>query len=58
MKVLELLTLLYELLISGSLDECLVVTMIQVLVHLEGLYTFIDKISYQIGLEVPVELGD
>ena len=28
------------------------------LVHLEGLSTFIDKISYQSGLEVPVELGD
>jgi len=32
--------------------------MIQVLVHLEGLCTLIDKTSYQIGLEVPVELGD
>jgi len=31
--------------------------MIQVLVHLEGLSTLIDKTSYQIGLEVPVELG-
>ena len=32
--------------------------MIQVLVHLEGLCTLIDKISYEIGLEVPMELGN
>ena len=31
--------------------------MIQVLVQLKGLCTLIDKISYEIGLEVPVELG-
>ena len=31
--------------------------MIQVLVHLEELCTLLDKTSYQIGLEVPMELG-
>ena len=58
MKVLEVLTLLFELLRGGSLHEHLPVLMIQVLVQLEGLFTFIDKISYQTGLEAPVELGD
>ena len=31
--------------------------MVQVLLHLKGLCTLNDKTSYQIGLEVPVELG-
>ena len=44
-KVLEVLTLLFELLRGGSLHEHLPVLMIQVLVQLEGLFTFIDKIS-------------
>ena len=57
-KVLEVLTLLFELLRGGSLHEYLPVLAIQVLVQLEGLFTFIDIISYQIGLEAPVELGD
>jgi hypothetical protein len=57
-KVLEVLTLLFKLLQAGSLHEHLLVLMIQVLVQLERLFTFIDKISYQIGLEAPVELGD
>ena len=57
-KVLEVLTLLLELLRGGSLHEHLPVLAIQVLVQLEGLFTFIDIISYQTGLEAPVELGD
>ena len=57
-KVLEVLTLLFELLRGGSLHEHLLVLAIQVLVQLEGLFTFINIISYQIGLEAPVELGD
>ena len=57
-KVLEVLTLLFELLRGGSLHEYLPVLAIQVLVQLEGLFTFNDIISYQIGLEAPVELGD
>ena len=56
-EVLEVLTLLFELLLGGSLHEHLPVLVIQVLVQLEGLFTFIDIISYQIGLEAPVELG-
>ena len=58
MKVLEVLTLLFELLRGGSLHEHLLVLAIQVPVQLEGLFTFIDIILYQIGLEAPVELGD
>ena len=58
MKVFEVLTLLFELLRGGSLHEQIPVLAIQVLVHLEGLFTFIDIISYQTGLEAPVELGD
>jgi len=57
-KVLEVLTLLFQLLRGGILYEHLPVLTIQVLVQLEGLFTFIGKISYQIGLEGPVELGD
>ena len=57
-KVLEVLTLLFELLRGGSLHEHLPVLAIQVLVQLEGLCTFTDKILYQTGLEVPVERGD
>ena len=57
-KVLEVLTLLFELLRGGILYEKIPVLAIQVLVQLEGLFTFIDIISYQIGLEAPVELGD
>ena len=57
-KVLEVLTLLFKLLRGGSLHEHLSVLAIQVLVQLEGLFTFIDIILYQIGLEAPVELGD
>ena len=44
-QVLEVLTLLFELLRGGSLHEHLPILMIQVLVQLEGLFTFIDKIS-------------
>ena len=57
-KILEVLTLLFELLLGGSLHEHLPVLVIQVLVQLEGLFTFIDIISYQIGLEAHAELGD
>ena len=53
-----MLTLLFNLLRGGSLHEHLSVLAIQVLVQLEGLFTFIDIISYQIALEAPVELGD
>ena len=51
-------TKVLEVLRGGSLDEHLPVSTIQVLVQLEGLFTFIDIISYQIALEAPVELGD
>ena len=57
-KVLEVLTLLFELLRGGSLHEHLLVLAIRVLVQLEGLFTFIDIISYQTGLLSPVEVGD
>ena len=57
-KVFEVLTLLFELLRGGSLHEHLSVLALQVLVQLEGLFTFIDIVSYQIGLEAPVHLGD
>ena len=56
-KVFEVLTLLFELLRGGILHEQIPVLAIQVLVQLEGLFTFIDIISYQFGLEAPVELG-
>ena len=58
MKVLEVLTLLFELLRGGCLHEHLSFLTIQVLVQLEGLCTVIDKISYQTGFEAPVDLGD
>ena len=57
-EVLEVLTLLFELLLGGSLHEHLPVLTIQVLVQLEWLFIFINIISYQTGLEAPVELGD
>ena len=55
-KVLEVLTLLFELFRGGSLYKHLSVLTIQVLVQLEGLCTFIDKNLYQTGHEAPVEL--
>ena len=57
-KVLEVLTLLFELLRGVSLHEHLPVLTIQMLVQLEGLCTFIDKIPYHTRLEAPVEFGD
>ena len=57
-KVFEVFTLRFELLRGGILHEQIPVLAIQVLVQLEGLFTFIDIISYQTRLLAPVEIGD